>query len=233
MASFSGFSSLPLESSAGKDETPTFPAATDGNSIDWGSCYVIRSSAKWVGFPNSIDNPFITDEHLGGHTVIMGQFDPHESELRGERIQQLGVSLSNHVSRLLTIKWEASQLHLHDFIQAGIPRYELVKTFRTFPFLSNEENMSNVLGVSSRTLQRMESTGDKNLSTEQASRLISFVKIMSLATQVLGGKKQAEDWLQRKAIALDQRRPIDLLTTDVGAQAVQTLLEQIDAGVYV
>jgi putative toxin-antitoxin system antitoxin component (TIGR02293 family) len=93
--------------------------------------------------------------------------------------------------------------------------------------------MSNVLGVSSRTLQRMESTGDKNLSTEQASRLISFVKIMSLATQVLGGKKQAEDWLQRKAIALDQRRPIDLLTTDVGAQAVQTLLEQIDAGVYV
>jgi putative toxin-antitoxin system antitoxin component (TIGR02293 family) len=128
---------------------------------------------------------------------------------------------------------EATPLDVHDFIQAGIPRSELVKTLRAFPNLCKDDLLPNALGVSLRTIQRMQVDSDKNMSVEQAGRLITFKKIISLAIEVLASQPAAENWLLQKAIGLDQRRPLELMTTDVGSQAVHTLLEQIDAGVYV
>ena len=41
----------------------------------------------------------------------------------------------------------------------------------------------------------------------------------------------AEDWLVRPAMALDRRRPIDLLKTSVGAQMVDDHLTRMDFSV--
>jgi putative toxin-antitoxin system antitoxin component (TIGR02293 family) len=38
--------------------------------------------------------------------------------------------------------------------------------------------------------------------------------------------------MERPAIGLDQRRPIDLLTTPAGAELVETFLERLEYGVY-
>jgi putative toxin-antitoxin system antitoxin component (TIGR02293 family) len=52
------------------------------------------------------------------------------------------------------------------------------------------------------------------------------------ATGVLGSRKLAMVWLSKPAIGLDGRRPIDLLDTPAGIEAVDVLLTRMDHGVY-
>ena len=53
-----------------------------------------------------------------------------------------------------------------------------------------------------------------------------------LATEGFGSREEAPDWLQRPALALDGRRPIDLLRTPTGAEAVGDHLTRLEYGVY-
>mgnify|MGYP000992974216 CR=1 FL=1 len=56
--------------------------------------------------------------------------------------------------------------------------------------------------------------------------------ISKTATGVLGSRKLAKEWLSKPAIGLDGRRPIDLLDTPAGIEAVVVLLTRMDHGVY-
>ena len=64
--------------------------------------------------------------------------------------------------------------------------------------------------MSVRTYQRRKDTPSKPLSQEQSGRTWKFAEILAKATDVLGSQADAEQWLGRPAIGLDQRRPIDL-----------------------
>jgi putative toxin-antitoxin system antitoxin component (TIGR02293 family) len=85
--------------------------------------------------------------------------------------------------------------------------------------------------VSLRTSQRFKVTPEKPLSKEQSGRAWKFAKILAKATEVLGSQEEAEQWLERPAIGLDQRRPIDLLTTPAGEKLVKEFLG-LEYGVY-
>jgi putative toxin-antitoxin system antitoxin component (TIGR02293 family) len=219
------------------------PAHPDFNERN----HCIESSTRALGFLGGMQSNVLAHDLKGnpGRRVVMVRLDENSVAIvkmvkkpSGEHRSQSspiglrnGIALNNDAA--FKAASEPTPVDLHDFIQAGIPRSELVNTLLTFPYISKDDMLANVLGVSPRKVQRMQIDGDKNMSTEQAGRLISFMKIMSLAIDVLGGKEQAQNWLQRKAIGLDQRRPIEFMTTDVVSQAVHILLEQIDAGVYV
>lgn len=56
--------------------------------------------------------------------------------------------------------------------------------------------------------------------------------ILQLAIQVLGSQVLAELWLEQPAVALDGRRPGELLRSEAGAQAVRELLMRIEFGIY-
>jgi putative toxin-antitoxin system antitoxin component (TIGR02293 family) len=62
--------------------------------------------------------------------------------------------------------------------------------------------------------------------------LAEFAEILVKATAVLGSQEEAEQWLLRPAMGLDQRRPIDLLATTAGAEIVQDFLGRLEYGVY-
>jgi len=55
---------------------------------------------------------------------------------------------------------------------------------------------------------------------------------MAKAIDVFGSSVAAEDFLQKPAMALDRHRPIDLLSTPVGAELVEGHLLRLDYGVY-
>ena len=57
-------------------------------------------------------------------------------------------------------------------------------------------------------------------------------EILVMATEVLGSREAAGRWLVESAIGLDQRRPLDLLSTSAGADIVRTFLERLQHGVY-
>ena len=59
-----------------------------------------------------------------------------------------------------------------------------------------------------------------------------MAEILTKATAVFGTQQEAEQWLERAAIGLDQRRPIDLLATPAGAKIVEDFLDRLEFGVY-
>ena len=71
------------------------------------------------------------------------------------------------------------------------------------------------------------------LRPEQSGRTWKFAEILAKATAVLGSQEEAEQWLERPAIGLNQRRPIDLLATPAGVEMIEDFLERLEFGVYV
>ncbi len=49
---------------------------------------------------------------------------------------------------------------------------------------------------------------------------------------MFGSQDEAEQWLERPAIGLDQRRPIDLLSSPAGVETIEDHLTRLEYGVY-
>ena len=122
-----------------------------------------------------------------------------------------------------------SPVAVHEVLHAGLPSRALLKVMQTdiAPPLLLE-----VFGVSLRTFMRLKADPSRPLGPEQSSRVWQFAEIMAKAEDVLGSTDRAVDWMLRPAIALENRRPIDLLTTSIGAQLVDDVIERMRHGVY-
>jgi putative toxin-antitoxin system antitoxin component (TIGR02293 family) len=71
------------------------------------------------------------------------------------------------------------------------------------------------------------------LSRAQSGQVWNFARIVAKATIVLGSRETAEQWLERPALGLDGRRPIELLASTAGVGLVEEFLERLEHGVYV
>jgi putative toxin-antitoxin system antitoxin component (TIGR02293 family) len=67
---------------------------------------------------------------------------------------------------------------------------------------------------------------------EQSGPTSNLPGILAKATDAFGSPELAEEWLERPAVGLNQRRPIDLLGSPTGVALVETLLERMKYGVY-
>lgn len=63
-------------------------------------------------------------------------------------------------------------------------------------------------------------------------RIHHFAEIFAKATEVFGSESEAENWPSAPAMALDQRRPVDLLDSPAGVSIVEQLLGRFEFGVY-
>lgn len=59
-----------------------------------------------------------------------------------------------------------------------------------------------------------------------------YADILEQAISVFGFKEAAEDWMNRPAIGLERRKPIDLICKFGEAKLVETYLMRLDHGVY-
>jgi len=124
-----------------------------------------------------------------------------------------------------------TRLDIHEVLKRGIPS-------GAFNFLLSRvkvlepADVRQAVGLSVRTVQRRNQTPQKPLSTEQSGRAWKFAEVLAKATDVLGNQEAAEEWLNSPAIGLDQHRPLELLSTAVGAEMVERLLGRIEYGVY-
>jgi putative toxin-antitoxin system antitoxin component (TIGR02293 family) len=127
-----------------------------------------------------------------------------------------------------------TMLDAHDLLSKGLPASVLIYLEKDVGFLVTSKGaLEKAVGISVRTLQRRKQDhGHGVLSVEQSSRAWKFAEILGRAKEVFGSKKKAEDWLSHPAIGLDQRKPIDLLATHVGIEAVENYLSRIEFGVY-
>jgi putative toxin-antitoxin system antitoxin component (TIGR02293 family) len=92
--------------------------------------------------------------------------------------------------------------------------------------------LERAIGLRLRTYQRRRDALDKPLSPKQRARMWKFAEILGRATEIFGSQQEAEAWLERPAIALEQRKPIDLLSTPAGLGSVEDRLTRLEYGVY-
>jgi len=133
-----------------------------------------------------------------------------------------------------TIKGSVNNaLDAHDLLVKGLPTSTLLHLVNEVLMLSSEGALEKAIGISLRTLQRRKKdTIPKALSVEQSNRTWRFAEILGRAIDVLGSKEEAEHWMGRPAIGLENRKPIDLLASAAGAEAVENYLTRLEYGVY-
>ena len=127
----------------------------------------------------------------------------------------------------------SNALEVHEVLLKGLPAGALLHLVSSVGFLEQGDALSNAIGISLRTLQRMRIRNpDELLSREQSSRAWRFAEIFGHAVEVQGSEAAAEDWMNRPAIGLSGRRPIDLVATSAGAEVVEEYLTRMEYGVY-
>lgn len=126
-----------------------------------------------------------------------------------------------------------SPLDAHEAILKGFSNRALTHLVGNVAVMQQADVMEKAVGISLRTFQRRKKEGaTKPLSQEQSGRAWKFAEILARATRVLGSQDDAELWLSRPAIGLNQQRPIDLLATTAGVEIVEDYLERLEYGVY-
>lgn len=125
-----------------------------------------------------------------------------------------------------------SPLDAHELLLAGLPASALDHLFGQLMSIDKAKSLEKAVGMSLRTWQRRREAPSKPLSQEQSGRTWKFVEILARATDVFGSLAEAEQWLERPATGLDQRRPIDLLATPAGVELVEDHLTRLEFGVY-
>jgi putative toxin-antitoxin system antitoxin component (TIGR02293 family) len=123
-------------------------------------------------------------------------------------------------------------LDAHEMLMTGLPGEALLHLVETFAILRRREPLEKATGISLRTVQRRRDTPVKLLSKEQSGRTWKLAEVLAKATAVFGSGEAAEQWLERPAIGLNQRRPIDLLATPAGMELVEDFLGRLEYGVY-
>lgn len=125
-----------------------------------------------------------------------------------------------------------SALDVHELILRGLPASALDHLVGRLRILHKADSLEKAVGMSVRTYQRRKDAPFKPLSQEQSGRAWKFAEILAKASDVFGSQNEAEQWLERPAIGLDGRRPIDLLSTPAGLELVEDYLVRLEYGVY-
>lgn len=125
-----------------------------------------------------------------------------------------------------------SPLGAHDAMMAGLPAEALQQTVESVALLRDQQVFESLMAISLRTYQRLKDQPGKRLDPATSGRLWRFQDILSRTSELVGGQAEAERWLASPQMALEQRRPIDLLATPAGTALVETLLDRMEYGVY-
>lgn len=123
-------------------------------------------------------------------------------------------------------------LEAHEKLLQGLPGQALGHLLDNLMVLKKGESLEAAVGMSLRTFQRRKDIPSKPLSKDQSGRAWKFAEILARATTVFGTQQAAEQWLERPAIGLNERRPIDLLATQAGVDVVEEFLARLEYGVY-
>ena len=134
-------------------------------------------------------------------------------------------------TRLLRHKLR-NPLDAHEMLLQGLPGQALRHLIDSLVVLEMTGSLEQAIGMSLRTFQRHRDAPMKPLNQEQSGRTWKFAEILAKATGIFGSQEDAEQWLERPAIGLDQRRPIDLLATPAGVEIVEAFLTRLKYGVY-
>lgn len=88
------------------------------------------------------------------------------------------------------------------------------------------------LVIPKRTLARRRARKEA-LSLEESDKALRLARIVTEADRVFGEPAKTDRWLRRANPVFGGTAPLMMLKTEVGGNAVETLLHQIDHGIFI
>ena len=123
----------------------------------------------------------------------------------------------------------STQLKMADAVDHGLPTDSLDRV-KIILRLSDAE-VAHALGISLKTIHRLRKDPDRHLSSQASDRLYRLARLFQLTYDVLESPESAREWLRSPQIGLDNRVPLDLMTSEAGSREVEALLMRIEYGV--
>jgi putative toxin-antitoxin system antitoxin component (TIGR02293 family) len=120
-----------------------------------------------------------------------------------------------------------SEFDLAEIVEQGIPTESILR-LREQGLTYSE--VSSIV-ISPRTLKHRRARGE-HLSNEESERAIRVARILAFAGQVFGSHDKALMWLRSSDDRLNNRTPLSMLPTEAGGRLVESMLWEIDEGIY-
>jgi putative toxin-antitoxin system antitoxin component (TIGR02293 family) len=119
-------------------------------------------------------------------------------------------------------------IDLLEEVERGLPTKAYIVIAKALGLTPDEED--RLLQISLRTRARWKQR--TRLDPATSDRLVRLARILALATDVLESQEHAVGWLREPGDALGGRTPLEIMTTDVGAEKVTNMLYQMEHGIY-
>jgi putative toxin-antitoxin system antitoxin component (TIGR02293 family) len=115
-----------------------------------------------------------------------------------------------------------------EHVEAGVP----LSAITTFVASSGVplKDVYNIV-IPARTLKHRRDR-KQNLTRDESDKLARLVRVFDLALKVFGEPKRALLWLSRPKVRFEDRSPIEMLQTQMGAHSVEEMICQIDEGMF-
>ena len=132
----------------------------------------------------------------------------------------------------VSIAFAGTGVMAHDAVMKGVSGRALTRIWESTRGALPADAVLKAIGVSARTAHRIKADPDTPLDARTTDGIYRLESVRALAEDVLGSAEAANEWLNAEAMGLEFRKPIDLLSTSPGAEAVKTLLQRMKCGVY-
>lgn len=131
-----------------------------------------------------------------------------------------------------SVAFAGSSVMAHDAVMKGVSGRALTRIWESTKGALSTDAILKAIGVSARTAHRIKTDPDKQLDARTTDGIYRLESVRAMAREVLGSEEAANEWLDTEAVGLEFRKPIDLVITSPGAEAVKTLLQRMKYGVY-
>lgn len=96
----------------------------------------------------------------------------------------------------------------------------------------DEAWLCRLAGIDRSTYNRKVKSPEQTFSADQSSRIYMLIRVLSAASKLFEGNTQRlMEWLETPAKGLGSKKPSEMMSTVVGAEAVINLIGQIEHGV--
>ena len=118
---------------------------------------------------------------------------------------------------------------LHEALEKGVP-YKVYTKLAAVAGLESQE-LARYVVISPATLQRRAQAG--RFKQDEGDRLYRFAKVYKSAVDLFeGNRERAKRWLLNPVRGLGNRRPVEMVATTAGAEAVLNLIGRLEHGVF-
>ena len=154
----------------------------------------------------------------------------------GERTVKVAMPGSSRVPPMVAVllsgKNSDDRMEIYRAVRNGFPLQSVLDMIENSEVYKQRGVLSKIVGASDRTLARRLKTPNEALTAEQSTRALNYAEVLEKATDVLGSRELAEQWMVKPARGLDGEVPIDLISNSVGYELVTDFLTRIEYGVY-